>query len=145
MGYLTLNGINLPCKNIKSDPQRNVNIKNYLEGGSYTKPLGRKGRQIELTVYGDESNIGWINVLRNYDGLLTLVSQSKANYNGIYRIVNDPISEEAEKSGTWEYTVTLQEHKEFNVTKMDYTTFSSLITKKPVLKTVKTKVTKKKK
>lgn len=144
MAYVTLNGVPLKIKSIKDDNQLNSNVKAYAGGtGSYTSNLGSKGRQIELTVHGDQKNITSLQSLRNNRNVMALVSESLAQYNGFYRIVSAPLNES--KKGLYELVLTLQEHREFNYTKMNYTSYSGLITKKPVLKTVKTKVTTKKK
>jgi len=144
MAYVTLNKIPLKIKSIKEDPQLSTNNRPYAGGtGAYTSNLGHKGRQLELTVHGDNKNIGQLRGLKNNRGVLPLVSISQAAYNGFYRIVSFTLTES--KKGLFEAVITLQEHKNFNSTKMNYKTYTGLITKKPKLKTKKTKVTTKKK
>lgn len=144
MAYVTLNGVQLKIKNIKEDPQLSTNVKPYAGGtGSFTSDLGDKGRQLELTVHGDKKNILELQRLKKTRTIIPLISESQANYNGFYRITSAPLNES--KKGLFEIVFTLQEDKPFNSTRMNYTTYTNLITKKPVLKTVKTKVTTKKK
>lgn len=139
MAYVTLNGIPLKIKGIKEDPQLNTNIKAYAGGGgSYTGNNGDKGREIELTVHGDNKTIKTLQRLKKNREILMLISESQAEYNGQYRIKSAPLTES--KKGIFEIVFNLQEHKSFNYTKMNYTTFSGLITKKPTLTSSKTKL-----
>lgn len=122
MGYVSLGDVDLRVTGISQDSQIKTSIK-YLQGanGSHTKRIGTGGRLITLPVTANKHEITDILALKDKTGPLILTSQSWADYNGEYHIIE--LTPTEDRPGHWQITIKLQEHIVFNAKRMDFTSF----------------------
>ena len=110
MSYIVLDSIPLKIKNISLDPQSNMINKPYVDGGSFIRNKGFKGKKLDLTVYVGKDQIQKIEELIKRTTPVILTLESKADYNSQYYITDPKLSES--KKGIWSFTDTLFEYVE---------------------------------
>lgn len=125
--YLTINGINLKViPDIDTDYQmRMADLDPIGQNGSYTVGLGNKGRLLDFDVHVRPKDVQTIIKLKDNNKVVKVVSKSKANYNGKYRIKKFTSKE---KKSHFIFTIQLQEHTAFNKTTRTFTNWK--VTKK---------------
>jgi hypothetical protein len=127
MSYFTLAGI--PIRVITPsavmDYQPTVQVKPFIgQLGSNTKSLGRKGKELKLTVVvRDYDDVETIRFLAFNHEVIPLVSEARGGYNVKWRIIGFVQKDESTPSNpdAFEFDITLQEHVDFKITKKNIT------------------------
>jgi hypothetical protein len=115
-----INNVAANVTKIEEDQQLQRPTKPILgSNGSHTTFLGKGGRLLTLTIRANENNIQAFQNLAALESSVTVISQSMADYNGIYNITSYKPSED--KRGVFHITMTLQENYVFNVTMGSFT------------------------
>jgi len=122
MSYVTIQGLDVKVLDIQLDPQLNRPTKAIVgANGSHTNYQGMGGRLITLSVFATNSDYNNFQTLYNYGDKVSLISQSAAQYNGLYHITN--FTSDEYQPGRFKISMKLQEDFVFNITRMDFVTY----------------------
>jgi hypothetical protein len=118
MNYVTIDNIKIQVTNISQDPQLVRPSTQIIGGGSSVEYHGSGGRLLEITAFATGDEYPQLESLWKKNKRVSLISQSKAKYNGFYHILS--FTHVEYKKQRFTINMKLQEDFTFKITKKNF-------------------------